>query len=394
MLILFFILLLTEILSIVVLRQHFFKVAKTAYYFFIMFHIILSIWLWILFFTIAGYRSFYDNADHVWLLTCLAGMICAVVLPRIILIISHYTGKAVRLLKWQRTRWLTNFGLVISSIIFFIIATGTLHGRFNIKDEHVTVGIKGLNRNLEGFRIVQISDLHLSCFYHHPEVLAKAVQEINDFNPDIIVNTGDFTTFGWREYGRNDTILSKARSRYGNFAIPGNHDAGTYNPDFTEADIKNNKLNINNLVKSSGYTILNDESTILNINGATIAIIGVTTEGRHPHIIHGDVVKAAAGTDSADLKILLTHDPNHWEASVRGKTDIPLTLSGHTHGMQMGIMTKRFRWSPSKYFYKHWNGLYGDGNQQHYVNRGLGVLAIPFRIWMPPEISVITLKSE
>ena len=111
-------------------------------------------------------------------------------------------------------------------------------------------------------------------------------------------------------------------------------------------------------------------------------------------MIHGDLIKAMKGTDSADFRILISHDPNHWEESVLGKTNIELTFSGHTHGMQMGILTKGFKWSPSQYFYPRWNGLYSSANQFLYVNRGLGVLAIPFRIWMPPEISVIRLTSE
>jgi predicted MPP superfamily phosphohydrolase len=151
---------------------------------------------------------------------------------------------------------------------------------------------------------------------------------------------------------------------------------------------------LNNLIKASGYQVLNNEFKKVKIENATVALIGVTTEGRHPHIIHGDLNTAIAGLDSVDLKILLTHDPNHWAEAVEGKTNIELTLSGHTHGMQMGIITKKFRWSPAKYFYPHWNGLFTSGNQFHYVNRGLGVLAIPFRIWMPPEITVITIKRE
>jgi predicted MPP superfamily phosphohydrolase len=201
-------------------------------------------------------------------------------------------------------------------------------------------------------------------------------------------------SFGWREYERDDTILSKAKSRYGNYAILGNHDVGTYDPFFTEADRDNNILIIINLIKASGYQVLNDEFKIINIGKARIALIGVITKGRHPHMIHGNLDKAISGLDSVDLKILLTHDPNHWTEEVTGKTDIDITLSGHTHGMQMGIITKRFRWSPAKYFYPHWNGLYTTGNQYQYVNRGLGVLAIPFRIWMPPEITIITVRKE
>ena len=118
------------------------------------------------------------------------------------------------------------------------------------------------------------------------------------------------------------------------------------------------------------------------------------TYGRHPDIVHSDPVIAAEGTDSADLRILLAHDPNQWREDVAGKTDIELTLSGHTHGMQVGIITKRFSWSPSKYFYPEWNGLFSEGDQYLYVNRGLGVMGVPFRIWMPPEITVLTLVVE
>jgi predicted MPP superfamily phosphohydrolase len=174
----------------------------------------------------------------------------------------------------------------------------------------------------------------------------------------------------------------------------GNHDFGTYQPYFTEADKENNALRINQLIQKSGYKILNDKHEVITINGARIGLAGVTTKGRYPDIIHGDLDKALMDLDSVDFQILLSHDPNHWELAVAGKTDINLTLSGHTHGMQMGIYTRRFRWSPSKYFYPRWSGLYNNNDQYLYVNRGLGVLAIPFRIWMPPEITLITLRKE
>jgi predicted MPP superfamily phosphohydrolase len=324
----------------------------------------------------------------------LTGMVCAVVVPRIILIIFHFSGRLVRIKYGDHLRWLTNTGLTIMMLIFSIVAMGTLHGRFNFKTEAVTIKIKGLNKDLDGLKIVQLSDMHLACFYHHRKLLQKVMDKVNSYKPDLILNTGDFITFGWREFDRNDTIISKAISKYGNYAVMGNHDFGTYHPFFTEADIDNNVLIINKLIKSSGYQVLNNEYTKVKIGEAKIALIGITTKGRHPHILHGDLEEAISGLDSVDLKILLSHDPNQWEEEVTGKTDIDITLSGHTHGMQMGILTKRFKWSPSKYFYPHWNGLFTDGNQFQYVNRGLGVLAIPFRIWMPPEITIITLKPE
>ncbi|MGC1391335.1 MAG: metallophosphoesterase [Bacteroidales bacterium] len=388
------ILIITEILTVVVLQQHFYTSSKAIYFISIIIHVILSLGVWIIYIETISFRSFYDSPRHVWLMMNLACMIIAVVIPRAILDILHFSGKIIRIKKGDHLRYLTNTGLIIMIVIMAVIGISTFYGRFNFKKEEVTIKIKGLNSDLDGLRIVQISDLHLPCFYNHRKLLQKVMYEIDSLKPDLLLNTGDFIDFGWREFDRNDTILSKARSKYGNYAILGNHDAGTYDPFFTEGDRDNNILIMNNLITASGYKVLNDEFKIVNIGKARIALIGIITKGHHPHMIHGDLKKAISGLDSVDLKILLSHDPNQWEEDVTGKTDIDITLSGHTHGMQMGIITKKFRWSPSKYFYPHWNGLYSDGNQYQYVNRGLGVLAIPFRIWMPPEITIITIKKE
>jgi predicted MPP superfamily phosphohydrolase len=234
----------------------------------------------------------------------------------------------------------------------------------------------------------------LSGFYNHYDKLQKAIGIVNDLKPDIIINTGDFISYGWREFDSFDTILLREKSRYGNFAILGNHDIGTYMPGSSLNDKAEILLKVTEKIKASGYMILNENNVIREIGEVKVAIIGVVTGGRHPRILHGDLRRATEGTDSADFKIFLCHDPNQWETDVAGKTDINLTFSGHTHGMQMGIITKWFKWSPSKYFYPHWNGLYWEGNQYHYVNRGLGTMAVPFRIWMPPEITVLTLVAE
>lgn len=322
------------------------------------------------------------------------GILSAVIFPRILLIIFHFSGKLLIIRRGGHIRWLTNTGISTMVIIFSIITLSTIHGRFNFKTESVTIKIKGLKKDINGLKIIQLSDMHLAGFYHHRNLLQKVMEKVNTYEPDLILNTGDFVSYGWREFGRNDTILLKAKSRYGNFAVMGNHDFGTYHPDFTVADRDNNVLIMNNLITSSGYKVLNDEYIVVNVGDARIGIVGIITMGRYPDIIHGDIEKALSGLDSVDLKILLSHDPNHWAKEVRGKTDIDITLSGHTHGMQMGILTKIFRWSPAEYFYPHWNGLYSEGAQFQYVNRGLGVLSIPFRIWMPPEITIITIEQD
>jgi len=384
----------TELLTPAVLRQHFYSQSKALFYVLVIIHFILSIWLWILFISITGNRGFFDAPENIWNIMQMTGMIGAAVVPRTILVMMHFTGKLIRYKYGGHIKWLTNTGLALSSVIFLIVVTGTLHGRFNFHTDEVEIKIEGLHKDLDGLKIVHISDLHLAGFNHHKALLEEQMEEVNRLDPDLLINTGDFVTFGWREFGRFDTILSVARGRYGSFAVMGNHDFGTYHPFFTEADRSNNVLKLNQLVKSSGYKVLNDENITFNIKGARIGLAGIITMGRHPDIVYGSLENALSGLDSVDLSILLSHDPNQWEKEVSGKTGIDLTLSGHTHGMQMGIYTKKFRWSPIKYFYPHWSGLFSEGDQHHYVNRGLGVLSVPFRIWMPPEITLITLKSE
>jgi uncharacterized protein len=384
----------TEVLTPFALAGYLVKVRGKKFYLILILHFILSLWLWVTFFKTMYPQSFYDTPQHIWMKMQFMGMIVAVVSPRAVFIIFHYLGRLIRIRKGGYSNGMSMTGMIIGVTFFFVMTIATFIGRFNFKTESVTIKIKGLDKDLEGLRIVQISDLHLVGFYHHTKKLKYVMDEINTLKPDLILNTGDFVTFGWREFGRNDTILAKAKAKYGSYAITGNHDAGGYDPDFTAADKDNNVLIINNKIRASGYTLLNNEFKKIKIGSATLGIIGITTSGRHPDMVHGDVSQAMAGLDSADLKILLSHDPNQWEESVKDKTDIDITFSGHTHGMQIGIMTKSIRWSPSKFFYPHWYGLYSEENQIHYVNRGLGVLSVPFRVWMPPEITLITLKSE
>jgi predicted MPP superfamily phosphohydrolase len=388
------ILIISELITILVIRQHFKALSKSKYYSAVIINSILSIYMWILYIEVSSREGNFDDPGHIWLMMNLSGTFCAILAPRVLLDVLHFTGKLIRIRKGGHIRPLTNAGLIIWLLIFAIIVSGSTIGKFNFKTEEVVVKVPGLNKNLEGLTIVQISDIHLAGFHRHKGQLIKVMEKVNSYKPDILVNSGDFVNYGWGEFDRSDTILSIAKGRIGSYAVIGNHDIGSYNPDLNAAGRDTNLIRMNELIKASGYIVLNDENTIIKIGEARVAIIGVITKGRHPDMIHGDLIKAMAGTDSADFRILLTHDPNHWEKAVKGKTKIELTFSGHTHGMQLGIMTKRFKWSPSQYFYPKWNGLYSSGKQFLYVNRGLGVLAIPFRIWMPPEITVIKLTGE
>jgi predicted MPP superfamily phosphohydrolase len=388
------ILLSIEILIVLVLKEHLYNSSKPKFYVFLICNFVFSIWLWYLIIKIRMFKGFFDMPENVNDRMTLTGLLCGISFPRGLLILLHYFGKLLRFRKEGHIRWLTQTGVIISVIVFYLIASGSFIGRYNFKTDEISIKIKNLPPQLNGLKIVQLSDMHLASFCRHHKILQELTDRVNSYKPDLIINTGDFASYGWREFGGCDTILAKAWSRYGNFAVFGNHDMGTYLPDTSRKTRELNIIKMSELIESSGYRLLSGGNYTININGIKVGIIGVTTSGRFPDILHGDLKKAMENTDSAGFKILLAHDPNQWDEDIEGKTDIQLTFSGHTHGMQMGILTKKFRWSPSGRFYPRWNGLYSKGDQYLYVNRGLGVLAIPFRIWMPPEITLLTLQTE
>lgn len=317
-----------------------------------------------------------------------------VVLPTFMLLALHYAGVLVKIRKGGYLRSLTGTALALWGVVLLLCLGGTLIGRNNITTERVEISIPSLRSDLEGFTIVHISDLHLGGFYRREKRILETADIINGLKPDIIVNTGDFITLGHLEFGRFDTLLATMRSRYGNFAILGNHDSGTY---LHGADAHMTMMTtwlVSDLIEASGYTLLNRCNIILSVGNSRVAIIGAETGGKHPDIVHPDLTEAVKGTIDADLRILLTHDPNHWEEVTEDYPGIELTLAGHTHGMQIGYIGRKRKWSPSQYSYQRWHGLYRKEDMQLYVNRGLGVIGLPLRIGMPPEITVITLRGE
>ena len=203
-----FILIITEIFSYIAIRQHFYEKSWTRFYFFLTIHIILSIWLWIFWFEGSTYHGIFDEPAHLWVLLSIEGMICGIVIPRIIFICFHFTGVLIRRKRGGHKRALTNAGLIMATLVFLVVLEGTFIGRFNFSTERVTVKIRGLNHDLEGLKIVQISDLHLVSYYHNKASLAEVIDKINMEHPDILTNTGDFVTFGWREFDRYSTPYS------------------------------------------------------------------------------------------------------------------------------------------------------------------------------------------
>ena len=390
---LYLLLFISEILFINLIRELYYSRNRTKFIIASVLNLTLSAWFWIIIFKSISFNGLYDEPANISRQMTINGMIAGIIFPRIVILIFHYTGRLFRIRKKGHSKPATITGTIIAGIIVLIIASGSFIGRYNYKVERINIEIPGLNPLLEGTRIVHISDIHLASFYLKYKHLEQINDTINSLNADIIFNTGDFVSYGWREFGSADTVLINAKARYGMFAISGNHDMGTYLPVANDSVRRSVLANVNRLIVKSGYILIEDEYKLININGAIVKIVGVTTGGRHPDITHGNIDSALAKSPGTSFTILLAHDPNQWLEDVAGKRDIDLTLSGHTHGMQMGIMTKKVKWSPSKYFYPNWNGLYQDGTSFQYVNRGLGVLAIPFRIWMPPEITLITLNG-
>lgn len=387
------ILLLFEILSFLTLKDHFSRGSRSVYYGIMAVHSALSLAMWLYALTVIFFKGHADDPEYINKQLIFSGLLSAILIPRMLLCFLHFTGKLLRIKKGGHSRLLTGSGLIFSGLIFLVVVHGSYTGRYNFRTEEVTVRLKNLDPSLDGLVIAQLSDLHLSSFFRHPGRLDDVMKRIEKYQPDLIINTGDFVTVGSREFTGFDTILSKYRGRYGNYAILGNHDMGTYFPPGEKEEKRMTPVLMDSLISASGYRVLNDENDIIDIHGVKVAVMGITTSGRHPRIIHGDIGKAISGTGSAGLKILLCHDPNQWDSEVAGRTDIQLSLAGHTHGMQIGIITRKYRWSPAAYYYPRWNGLYSEGNQYLYVNRGLGVLGIPFRLGMPPEITIITLRT-
>jgi hypothetical protein len=187
-------------------------------------------------------------------------------------------------------------------------------------------------------------------------------------------------------------ILKELKAPLGKYAILGNHDYGFYYKWDSEAAKEANLERVKSQIRASGFDLLLNEHRTISLNGDSIEIIGVENWGKPPFPQRGDLSKAMEGVNPEHIKILLSHDPSHWDLQVRQKEDIDLTLAGHTHGMQFGIEIGNFRWSPSKWTYRQWAGLYSENGQYLYVNRGLGYTGFPGRVGIRPEITLLTLQ--
>lgn len=293
--------------------------------------------------------------------------------------------------KMERSEFLYQMGLVLAAIPFASILYGVTKGKFNYRVMRESIRFSNLPKAFKGLKIVQISDMHLGSFNKNFEKVEKAVELINEQEPDLIVFTGDLVNNFAEETDGWAPVLAKMKAKIGKYSILGNHDYGDYSYWRSEEDKAKNLAAIKYFHKQMGFRLLLNETETINIKGEEIALVGVENWGKPPFPQHGDLSKATQGTEHLPFKILLSHDPSHWDEEVIKNSNIDLTFAGHTHGMQFGIERAGIKWSPVQYKYPRWGGLYREGDQYLYVNRGFGYIGFPGRIGMPPEITVVEL---
>lgn len=281
------------------------------------------------------------------------------------------------------------WGLLSLLVPVALMSYGILVERNCFKVNKIELSFEGLPDGFDGYRLVHISDIHSRSFRLRPKALGRAVDKVNSLSPDLIAFTGDLITIGPGELDVTAPILSKLRAPDGVVSILGNHDYCTHLSGRIGVPDDAAMAELERRERALGWTLLLNGNTTIRRLQDSLAVVGVENISRVSHFPStGDLQKASVGTDGS-FRILLSHDPQHWETEVLGQ-DYPLTLSGHTHAAQTSILG----WSPSRLVFKHFRGLYREGGQYLYVNIGLGETAYPVRIGAVPEITLITLRKD
>lgn len=286
--------------------------------------------------------------------------------------------------------YLQYIGWIFSVSIFLGILYGIQFGRWNWKVHHVTVSFPNLPKTFDGLRFIQISDVHVGSFLNRYHKVQKAIDLINQQEADYVFFTGDLVNNKADEMNGWESIFSSIRAKKGKFSILGNHDYGDY---VKWEELTEKQANLNKLIhihQSIGFQPLLNDSVEL---GEGFWLLGVENWGKAPFRQSGKLSETLSKVPAEAFKLLLSHDPSHFDAQVLD-TDIDLTLSGHTHGMQFGIERFGIKFSPVSFKYRKWAGLYQVGKQYLYVNRGFGFLGFPGRVGIYPEITLFTLKKQ
>ena len=295
----------------------------------------------------------------------------------------------------SRRKFVSTLGWGLAAIPFASILYSIFKGKYNYKVWKYTLYFDNLPKAFDGYRITQISDIHCGSFDNY-EKIRYGVELINSQKSDVILFTGDLVNNLANEVHNWKSLFATLQAPDGVFSIMGNHDYGDYSSWETPEAKQQNLEHLFQLQKQMGWQLLLNEHCYLERDGEKIALIGVENWGHGRFSKYGDLNKAMEGINTEDFKILMSHDPTHWQEVVLPENkDIQLTLSGHTHGMQCGIEIPGWlKWSPSQYIYKYWGGMYEEGGKYLNVNRGFGYHAFPSRLGVWPEITVIELKTK
>lgn len=294
----------------------------------------------------------------------------------------------------ERRKFLSQIALGVAAIPFASLLYGMYQGRYNFKVIKHTLFFEDLPKAFDGYRITQISDIHSGSLDNKVKI-QYAVELVNEQQSDVVFFTGDLVNNTVSEMQPWKGIFNKLEAKDGIFSILGNHDYGDYvNWDSAEAK-KANLDAVKRVHGEMGWDLLLNENRWIEKEGQKIAVVGVENWGTGGFTKQGDLKKASKGVNPEDFKILLSHDPSHWQTKVKSNPkNYQLTLSGHTHGMQFGIeIPGWFKWSPIQYRYENWAGIYKEFGRYINVNRGFGTLAYPGRVGIWPEITVIELKK-
>ncbi len=360
----------------------------------------------VLFTLFASYRPFLYKYLPKTIATYFAIVFVVILLGKIITLLFLFPEDIIRFFKTvstklssapapatgiSRSEFLSKLALGAAAIPAVTLLYGVVVNAYNYQFRRITIKYPNLPDAFNGFKIIQLSDIHSGSFTK-TEPIEKVIKQINDRNADLILFTGDLVNNVTSEMEPFMNIFNKLQAKHGVMSVTGNHDYGDYVPWDTPEAKKENFTRFIDTHKQLGWDLLLNEHRVLERDGQKIAVIGVENWGGGHFAKYGKFDKAYEGTEQIPFKILMSHDPSSWDSRVKKEyPETDLTLSGHTHGAQFGVENKWLKWSPSQYIYKQWAGLYNEGKQYLYVNRGFGFLFYPGRVGILPEVTEITL---
>jgi uncharacterized protein len=307
------------------------------------------------------------------------------------ILFTNTEGEELQEERISRSAFLSWIGLSVGGGVLASLVNG-FSNKYDYHVKKFSLQFNSLPQTFKGLRLVQVSDIHSGSFNNKDAVL-KGVQKILDLKPDVILFTGDLVNNKASEMHDYVDVFNRLRAPMGVYSILGNHDYGDYEQWESREHKVQNLERLKQIHGELGWRLLMNEHVIFERGEDKIAIIGIenwSAKARFPK--YGKLPQAHAGTQDIPFKILMSHDPSHWDAEVRPQfPDIDLMLAGHTHGMQFGVELPWFKWSPVQYVYKQWAGLYEERDQKLYVNRGFGFIGYPGRVGILPEITLIEL---